>query len=110
MTSSNVPLTVPWAVASASALELDCLREWNSSAGPSSKFGNIIEYIEYRKTNSALPPGDSGASNDQAGSDLDARCKRDWATSPAIRAEFRDPENYRAFRKAEAAGMVRIHR
>jgi hypothetical protein len=39
---------------------------------------------------------------------LEARCQREWASSPAIRNEFTCLEAFIAFRKAEARGAARI--
>jgi len=40
--------------------------------------------------------------------DIEAQARSDWQRDPAIRAEFGEEKVYVAFRRAEAAGKVRI--
>ena len=54
-----------------------------------------------------------GSDSDPAASSRDTfgieeRCRSEWASSPALRAEFSCLEAYTAFRRAEARGLVRI--
>jgi hypothetical protein len=39
---------------------------------------------------------------------IEERCRSEWASSPALRAEFTSLEAYTAFRRAETRGAVKI--
>jgi phage I-like protein len=51
------------------------------------------------------PGGDSALSGDA----LVAACKSQWDSTPSIRGEFASLEDYTAYKKAEAAGQIKIH-
>jgi hypothetical protein len=51
-------------------------------------------------------PRDEPSSRDTYG--IEERCRSEWASSPALRAEFSSLEAYTAYRRAEARGLVRI--
>lgn len=53
------------------------------------------------------PVAGNGAA-DEAPADPEARARADWSGDAKLRAEFQDVETFVAFRKAEAAGKVRV--
>lgn len=108
MTSIISGPSAPVASNGSSALELKCLREWSASDGPRSRFGNLTDYIEHRKTNASSSVTASSKAGGLGEGDIDAVCAREWESSSAIRAEFGDLRVYRSYRRAEAAGNARI--
>jgi phage I-like protein len=51
----------------------------------------------------------SGGTVPQTGEALVAACKTQWDSTPSIRSEFATLEDFTAYKKAEAAGQIRIH-
>lgn len=60
----------------------------------------------YREAPAPLPPMES-LEMPLSAMPLEERCKKEWAHSAALRAEFREVDVYIAYRKAVAEGFVR---
>ena len=61
---------------------------------------------EYGGSEASSPLNPGEPSRDTYG--IEERCRSEWASSPALRAEFTSLEAYTAFRRAEARGAVKI--
>jgi hypothetical protein len=70
--------------------------------------GGVDHFAEAQSMRAAatFPARDEPASHDTYG--IEERCRGEWESSAAIRAEFRTFEVLLAYRKAEAKGLVRI--
>jgi len=74
----------------------------------------LMAYLENAPEVAALAGMQTGGKNPDGdtqltGDSLVAACKTKWDSTPSIRSEFATLEDYTAFKKAEAAGQIRIH-
>ncbi len=93
--------------------ETRCAAEWQADAALHSEFSDVEAYIAFTKAAEAglvrgVPPraAPAGAPTTPP---VEARCKAEWRTNAALRAEFSDVETYVAFTKATEAGLARVH-
>lgn len=93
--------------------ETRCKAEWQVDAALHAEFTDVEAYIAFTKATEAglargIRPRVSPAGS-PARQPAETRCKAEWRTNAALRAEFTDVDAYVAFTKAAEAGLVKVH-
>lgn len=92
--------------------ETRCAAEWQADAALHAEFSDVEAYVAFTKAAEAglvrgVPP--RAAPSGTTTQPVEARCKAEWRTNAALRAEFCDVEAYIAFTKATEAGLAKVH-
>jgi hypothetical protein len=81
-------------------------REWNGSPSLRLQFGTFDRFLA--GLNIERMAHEDHARTASGETELKARAKWDWDHDPSLRADFPSLGSYYAFKKAEAAGRIRI--